>query len=143
MTQTLSHRGPDDSGIWLSESSQHCLRAASPCNHRPVTHGTSTDGFGERAIYDYVQRRNLQFSRTRGPNWRASELGSVGIPIQKCLTGCAHWGIQSTIARLNGMFAIAVWDAEESANFFYFVIGWAKSRSIGRFSMGWCYSDQN
>ena len=27
--------------------------------------------------------------------------------------GCAHWGVNSTITRLNGMFAIAVWDAKE------------------------------
>jgi asparagine synthase (glutamine-hydrolysing) len=117
MLLSLEHRGRDDEGVWISEAIDDEGRCASlghrrlaiidpsPAGHQPML---SPDGRfvltfnGE--IYNY---RELQ-----------AELQSCGHRLRTntdtevLLLGFAEWGAEKCLARLNGMFAFAVWDNE-------------------------------
>jgi len=113
MTESLSHRGPDDSGVWLSRESSIAFgqrRLAiidlSPMGHQPMmsANGRYTLTFNGE-IYNFQDLRTELESR--GVRFRGHSDTEV------IVEGCAQWGVNSTISRLNGMFAIAVWDAKE------------------------------
>jgi asparagine synthase (glutamine-hydrolysing) len=113
MTQTLSHRGPDDSGVWLSEQASIAFgqrRLAiidlSPMGHQPMVsaNGKYTITFNGE-IYNFRELR-AELERC-GVRFRGHSDTEV------IVEGFAQWGVKSTIARLNGMFAIAAWDAGE------------------------------
>ncbi|UPK02275.1 asparagine synthase (glutamine-hydrolyzing) [Bradyrhizobium sp. 170] len=113
MTQTLSHRGPDDSGVWLSEQASIAFgqrRLAiidlSPMGHQPMlsANGQYTITFNGE-IYNFRELR-AELERC-GVRFRGHSDTEV------IVEGFAQWGVKSTIARLNGMFAIAAWDAGE------------------------------
>lgn len=113
MTDAIRHRGPDDEGQWLDAAQGVALgqrRLAivdlSPLGHQPML---SADGRfvlvfnGE--IYNF---RTLR-----------SELELLGYPFRSrsdtevMLAGFTHWGVQATLQRLAGMFALALWDRAE------------------------------
>jgi asparagine synthase (glutamine-hydrolysing) len=113
MTETLSHRGPDDRGVWTSREAgvafgqrRLAIIDLSPMGHQPMTaaNGRYTITFNGE-IYNFRELR--------------AELEDRGVCFQGhsdtevIVEGCAQWGVNSTIVRLNGMFAIAVWDAKE------------------------------
>jgi asparagine synthase (glutamine-hydrolysing) len=113
MTQTLSHRGPDDSGIWLSHEASIAFgqrRLAiidlSPMGHQPMSsaNGQYTITFNGE-IYNFRELRTEL--EGRGVRFRGHSDTEV------IVEGFAQWGVKATIARLNGMFAIAAWDARE------------------------------
>ena len=113
MTDTLLHRGPDESDVWTSSQSPVALghtRLAvvdlSPTGHQPMT--SSDDRWvlafnGE--IYNHESMRR--------------DLGRLGISFrgtsdtEVLLTGLSIWGIRETLERADGMFALAAWDAQE------------------------------
>lgn len=113
MTQTLSHRGPDDGGVWLSEQASIAFgqrRLAiidlSPMGHQPMVSasGQYTITFNGE-VYNFRELR-AELERC-GVRFRGHSDTEV------IVEGFAQWGVKSTIARLNGMFAIAAWDARE------------------------------
>lgn len=113
MTQTLSHRGPDDGGVWLSQEASIAFgqrRLAiidlSPMGHQPMisTNGRYAITFNGE-IYNFRELRT-ELER-RGVRFRGHSDTEV------IVEGFVHWGVKSTIARLNGMFAIAAWDTGE------------------------------
>lgn len=113
MTQTLSHRGPDDSGVWLSEQAgiafgqrRLAIIDLSSMGHQPMVsaNGRYTITFNGE-VYNF---RELKAELERcGVQFRGHSDTEV------IVEGFAQWGVKSTIARLNGMFAIAAWDAGE------------------------------
>jgi asparagine synthase (glutamine-hydrolysing) len=113
MTTTLSHRGPDDSGVWSSREAgiafgqrRLAIIDLSPMGHQPMmsSSGRYTITFNGE-IYNFRElRAELE---DRGVRFRGHSDTEV------IVEGCAQWGINSTISRLNGMFAIAIWDAKE------------------------------
>jgi len=113
MTETLSHRGPDDSGVWASPEAgvafgqrRLAIIDLSPMGHQPMTaaNGRYTITFNGE-IYNFRElRAELE---DRGVRFRGHSDTEV------IVEGCAHWGVKATIARLNGMFAIAIWDEQE------------------------------
>ncbi|QOZ46241.1 asparagine synthase (glutamine-hydrolyzing) [Bradyrhizobium sp. CCBAU 53340] len=113
MTQTLSHRGPDDSGVWLSEQvsiafgqRRLAIIDLSPMGHQPMVSANAQytitfngEIYNFRELRAELERRGVQF---RGHS-----------DTEVIVEGFAQWGVKSTIARLNGMFAIAAWDDRE------------------------------
>ena len=108
--QALQHRGPDNSGIWRSENTDLTLfhrRLAivdlSSGGHQPMK---SHDGRyvvsynGE--IYNFIEIQNELC--TLGVNFMSSSDTEV------LLEAFSIWGIQKTLQKLNGMFAIALYD---------------------------------
>jgi asparagine synthase (glutamine-hydrolysing) len=112
MTGAIAHRGPDDSGMWVDAAMGVALgfrRLAivdlSAQGHQPMP--SSSGRFilvfnGE--VYNYRSlRRELE---SMGCAFRGHSDTEV------ILAAFERWGIEQSVRRFVGMFAIAVWDAE-------------------------------
>ena len=108
MTRRLAHRGPDDEGIFASGEvglghRRLSIIDLSAAGHQPMATG---DGAliaaynGE--IYNYREVREAL--RREGATFRTATDTEVAIEAYR------HWGA-SAFTRLNGMFAIAIWDS--------------------------------
>lgn len=114
MTACLAHRGPDDDGIWTDETAGLALghrRLAiidlSPAGHQPMTSACGryiTVFNGE--IYNYRLLR-AEIDAQTPVIWRGHSDTEV------VLQAISRWGLEATLPKLNGMFAIAVWDRQE------------------------------
>lgn len=115
MSARLRHRGPDDEGVWVDA---HCGVAL---GHRRLSiidlssHGAqpmvSHSGRyllaynGE--IYNHMElRQELERAGSAIP-WRGHS------DTETALAAIDHWGLDAALPRLNGMFALALWDREE------------------------------
>lgn len=111
MASAMLSRGPDDSGEWASEVDGVCLafrRLAildlSPCGHQPML------SRGDR----YVIVFNGEIYNFRELKRELEPLGgtfSGGSDTEVILEGVRIWGFDLTVRRLEGMFAIALWDS--------------------------------
>jgi asparagine synthase (glutamine-hydrolysing) len=113
MSDTLRHRGPDDSGSWVDEYSGVALgfrRLAildlSPAGHQPMV---SFDGRfvivfnGE--IYNFLEIRLV-----------LEEMGATFVgtsDTEVILASVCQWGVVESVRRFNGMFAFVIWDRLE------------------------------
>ncbi len=112
MTEVLSHRGPDDSGVWVDSASGVALghRRLSIIDLSPLGHQPMISADGQFILTYNGEVYNFQELR--------HELAALGYPFkgnsdtEVLLAGFAHWGVQETIHRANGMFALAVWDRQ-------------------------------
>ena len=107
MAQSIAHRGPDDSGMYLHHQVGFGFRRLSildlsPTGHQPMT---SEDGQlvivfnGE--IYNYIELRDEL--RAAGYRFRSTSDTEV------LLAAYRHWG-PGCLARLNGMWAFVIHD---------------------------------
>jgi asparagine synthase (glutamine-hydrolysing) len=117
MIRAQQHRGPDGQGYWGAESGRvflgHCRLAIidlSPAGRQPMV---SRDGRyvisfnGE--IYNYLELK--QELEEAGIQFRGHSDTEV------MLEGMAHWGLDRTLNRMVGMFALALWDNLENRLF--------------------------
>ncbi|MGC2639310.1 MAG: asparagine synthase (glutamine-hydrolyzing) [Acidobacteriaceae bacterium] len=115
MADLLTHRGPDDAGLWLRPSS-HGPRVGlasrrlsildlSPAGHMPMrTHDGALTLVYNGECYNYPQlRRDLE---ARGHRFRSTS------DTEAVLFAWREWG-PDCLRRFNGMFAIALWDEEQ------------------------------
>jgi asparagine synthase (glutamine-hydrolysing) len=113
MADTLTHRGPDDSGVWVDPAAgiafgfrRLSILDLSPTGHQPMISSDQRYVIvfnGE--IYNYLElRKELE---QLGRHFRGSSDTEV------ILEACSAWGIAAAIPRLWGMFAIALWDKHE------------------------------
>lgn len=112
--ETLINRGPDDSGVWVSENiglghRRLAILDLTPSGHQPMV---SSDGRfvivynGE--IYNFKEiRRILDDSETI---WQSQSDTEV------ILAAYARWG-PSCVERFHGMFAFAIWDTHDKTLF--------------------------
>jgi asparagine synthase (glutamine-hydrolysing) len=114
MTDTIVTRGPDDAGAWCDTPQRIGLghrRLAivdlSPAGHQPMpsASGRYVIAFNGE-IYNHMRLRDEIAGAAREPAWRGHS------DTETLLAGFDVWGIQGTIERAIGMFAIAVWDRE-------------------------------
>ena len=113
MAQTLHHRGPDDTGTWADPSAgiafghkRLSIVDLSPTGHQPMTSrcGRFVIVFNGE-IYNHAElRRDLAAG---GRSFRGHSDTEV------LVEGFAAWGIEATIRRCVGMFAIAAWDSRD------------------------------
>lgn len=115
MSARLSHRGPDDSGVWCDEAAGIALAQRrlsildlSPAGHQPMR---STDGRhvivfnGE--IYNHLELRERLHAEHAAPAWR-------GHSDTETLLACfVAWGVERTLQATGGMFAFALWDRQQ------------------------------
>lgn len=113
MGGALQHRGPDDGGVWVDAQAGIALAHQrlsildlSPLGHQPMA---STDGRYQLAyngeIYNFAAlRAELQ---ARGATFRGHSDTEV------LLAAVLAWGVEQTLHRCNGMFALALWDTHE------------------------------
>ncbi len=113
MATTLRHRGPDDDGSWVDESAgiafgfrRLSIIDLSSLGHQPMRSSTGRCTLvynGE--IYNY---RELRADLEReGVGFRGASDTEV------LLEALEAWGVERTLSRLNGMFALALWDSRD------------------------------
>lgn len=117
MLSAIAHRGPDDWGVWIDDTDgiafghrRLSIIDTSAAGHQPMA--SASDRYvltynGE--IYNYAELRNALEREGAAPNWRGHSDTEV------LLAGFEAWGIEPTLQRCNGMFAMAVWDRERHA----------------------------
>ena len=114
MTLAISLRGPDDAGAWADEQSGVALGHRrlsivdlSPAGHQPMASagGRFVIAFNGE-IYNHQELRSELTAAGAAPAWRGHS------DTETLLAGFEHWGIEYTLRRSVGMFAIAVWDTQ-------------------------------
>ena len=113
MTCNLAHRGPDAEGFWtegevalghrrlsildLSDAGAQPMRSESG-RYIIVFNGE---------IYNHIDMRRDISAGGAAPDWRGHS------DTETLLAGITHWGLDETLQRAKGMFALALWDRSE------------------------------
>ena len=110
MAQAINHRGPDSNGLWIGQEgiglahTRLSILDLSTAGHQPM-HSVSGNYVlifnGEIYNHEYL-RSELESISNR--NW----LGHSDT--ETLLASIEEWGIEDTLAKVKGMFAIALWD---------------------------------
>jgi asparagine synthase (glutamine-hydrolysing) len=108
MASTLAHRGPDDQGTWADDvvglgHRRLSILDLSSAGHQPMAlaeRGLVLSYNGE--VYNFAELRE-ELTRSGGPF-------RTGTDTEVVLRAFAAWG-PASFARLNGIFAFALWDA--------------------------------
>jgi asparagine synthase (glutamine-hydrolysing) len=113
MADTLAHRGPDGEGYWTDAAAgvglghrRLAIIDLTPGGRQPMrsTAGRFAITYNGE-IYNYRDlRRDLTGAGTRFRTQSDTEV---------LLEACARWGVEVAASRLIGIFAFALWDAEE------------------------------
>ncbi|MEM9714956.1 MAG: asparagine synthase (glutamine-hydrolyzing) [Pseudomonadota bacterium] len=119
MADQISHRGPDDSGVWVDSKSDVALAHRrlsildlSPAGHQPMHSpcGRYTLVYNGE-IYNHLDLRAELDQEGGAFNWRGHS------DTETILAACRHWGVEGALNRFNGMFAFALWDNAEQVLF--------------------------
>ena len=112
MANALTRRGPDDAGALVADSGRLGLgfrRLAiidlSAAGHQPMrsSSGSLIIVFNGE-IYNYPQLRDQLTTEGHAPVWRGSSDTEV------LLAAIEAWGLERALQRVEGMFALALWD---------------------------------
>lgn len=112
MTDKLEHRGPDDRGTWLDHKHSIALghrRLAivdvSSSGHQPMTSASSRYVIALNGeVYNHSELRNELDRINPNSQWNGHS------DTETLLAGIEAWGIEKTLSKAVGMFAIALWD---------------------------------
>ncbi|HEX4865271.1 MAG TPA: asparagine synthase (glutamine-hydrolyzing), partial [Acidimicrobiales bacterium] len=113
MASRVAHRGPDDEGTWSDPDAgvafSHRRLAVidlSPAGHQPMV---STDG---RWVIVYNgECYNADDLRSCLPEHRRAFRGHCDTEV--VVEAVAAWGVRQALERIDGMFALALWDRSE------------------------------
>lgn len=114
MRDRLLHRGPDDSGLWLDSRAGIALGHqrlsildVTASGHQPMVSQTGR----YRIVFNGEVYNHMELRRTLGDGeafqWRG------GSDTESLLAAIEAWGIERALRASIGMFAFALWDAEE------------------------------
>ena len=118
MADALAHRGPDDRGTWADPEAGIALGHRrlsiidlSAAGHQPMTSGSGRfvavyngEIYNYRDVLDELKHSVAGDLTLRGHS-----------DTEVMLAAFDHWGIEATLPRMQGQFAIAVWDRNERA----------------------------
>jgi asparagine synthase (glutamine-hydrolysing) len=117
MADALTHRGPDDRGTWEDTGAGIALGHRrlsildlSAAGHQPMRSacGRLTIAFNGE-IYNHLELRDELERGGFAPSWRGHS------DTETILAAFVAWGVEPTLVRMVGMFAIALWDGEARA----------------------------
>jgi asparagine synthase (glutamine-hydrolysing) len=108
MAHALAHRGPDDEGLWVDENVGVALghRRLSILDLSAAGHQPMHSASGRYIIIfngEIYNHRELRTDLT-GSTWRGRS------DTETLLAGFDCWGIEATLKKSIGMFALCVWD---------------------------------
>lgn len=121
MIETIQHRGPNDHGVWVDVQAGIALghrRLAivdlSVAGHQPMASKSNRYIIAFNGeIYNHLElRRELEMASrqdqgVKSISWRGHS------DTETLLAGFEAWGIEATLKKTVGMFAISLWDKEE------------------------------
>ena len=124
MADAIAHRGPDDAGAWADVQAGVALGHRrlsiidlSPAGHQPMVssagrfvmafNGEIYNHLELRAELEGMDYRVADAPRNDGSGWRGHS------DTETLLAGFEAWGIEATLNKTVGMFAIALWDVQE------------------------------
>ena len=116
MAAALQHRGPDDAGVWVDPEAGLALahqRLAivdlSPAGHQPMASASGRYQlvFNGEIYNHHALREQLQRNGALAKPWRGHS------DTETLLVAIEAWGLESTLQRCAGMFALALWDSQE------------------------------
>jgi asparagine synthase (glutamine-hydrolysing) len=115
MATALAHRGPDDHGTWCDPAAgvgfghrRLAVIDLSPAGHQPMV---SADG---RWVACYNgECYNAPELRAELPGRGKNLRGHCDTEV--VVEAVAAWGLRDALARINGMFAVALWDRRDRA----------------------------
>ena len=125
MALTIEHRGPDDGGVWFDGQVGIALAHRrlsildlSPAGHQPMASKNNRYVIAFNGeIYNHLElRRELEMTPQPSSilakdataiNWRGHS------DTETLLAGFEAWGVEATLKKTVGMFAISLWDKEE------------------------------
>ena len=126
MALAIAHRGPDDAGAWADAQAGIALGHRrlsivdlSPAGHQPMVAacGRYVIAFNGEIYNHLALRAELEGGSPHpsplpegegvGPQWRGHS------DTETLLAGFEAWGVEATLKKTVGMFAIALWDREE------------------------------
>jgi len=117
MANTIHHRGPNDGGTWVDASSGLALASRrlaiidlSEDGHQPMTSGSGRYVVAFNGeIYNFRElRRELDVPGAATPSdFRGNSDTEV------LLAAVDRWGLESTLDRVVGMYAFALWDQQQ------------------------------
>jgi asparagine synthase (glutamine-hydrolysing) len=117
MADAIAHRGPDDAGTWTDDDAGIALgfrRLAildlSAAGHQPMASaGGRWVVVFNGEIYNHLELRRELEATGRAPPWRGHS------DTETLLASIEAHGVEATLARCVGMFALAAWDRDERA----------------------------
>jgi asparagine synthase (glutamine-hydrolysing) len=114
MTDAIVHRGPDDGGAWMDPAAGLALGHRrlsildlSPAGHQPMmsASGRFVLVFNGEMYNHLAIRAELEASGC-APHWRGHS------DTETLLAAIEAWGLDATLRRAVGMFALGLWDRE-------------------------------
>jgi len=113
MTAALVHRGPDAEGMWTEDGialghRRLSILDLSPAGAQPMHSvcGRYVIAFNGE-IYNHLDLRRDLAAAGAAPSWRGHS------DTETLLAGISHWGLEMTLQKAAGMFAIAMWDRRD------------------------------
>ena len=121
MGATLVHRGPDDEGSWVDPGAGIALAHRrlsildlSSAGHQPMLSASGRHVLAYNGeTYNHLELRAELERRGLAPagGWRGHS------DTETLLAACDAWGLEATLERAVGMFALALWDRSEQTLF--------------------------
>jgi len=112
MIAPLLHRGPDDHGVWLDGECgvglghrRLSILDLSPQGHQPMASASGRYVIAYNGeIYNFAQIRDELLAAGKAPQWRGHSDTEI------LLAAFDAWGVEASLRKTVGMFAIALWD---------------------------------
>ena len=111
MTDSLAHGGPDDRGVWNDETVALGHRRLSIIDLSPLGHQPMLSPSGRYVIAFNGEIYNFKVLRADLEQKGAQFKGHSDTEV--ILAAVETWGFDETLQKLNGMFAIALWDRQD------------------------------